>query len=484
MAAAVVPDDFLGPRTTLLAPRIDSNVFALTGITRGVAYLLEGNALANRDVSFVKDSAHPCVPSPDHSPHHQRPSGGCDGGPPLTATKGSRASAGLPGMTRPTPADVDRIAALRDPVLRNLQITKCYHELSAALAERIGPGANWCTVATWASKQAGQTIRKEDLVRALEAALTGEPGAQAAAVEIAAAASRIGAKPVGGALHASIWSSLLSAPADRAGDAVARGNRKVFEEIGRECARFTATVLDDSAPDPERTRRFCEALRPGEPPDGQRYLRQAFTRYDQARFETDERKRTELVLLANLEIGLHEQTRLQPEIAESLDAAVVDPAEFRKRLLEGIFPGGGWLARLRLFALRLLGRRSPFDEAVASLVAEARQQVRRMITAQLMTLTIPPGVRLRLGQDLAAGFPAALRELQDPDLCALLARIDPTPNSLRESGARDWADLPERLHFIVDLFRCYHDSAALFEEPFTPDQVAAMRTGKIPSGSL
>ena len=68
----------------------------------------------------------------------------------------------------PTPADIDRIASLTDPVLRNLQITQCYHELSNAMAALTGPLANWCTFATWASKQAGQSIRKEDLARTFE----------------------------------------------------------------------------------------------------------------------------------------------------------------------------------------------------------------------------------------------------------------------------------------------------------------------------
>ena len=68
----------------------------------------------------------------------------------------------------PTVAEVERIAALPDPVIRNLQITQCYQALSVAMAQRTGLRANWCTFATWASKQAGQTIRKEDLSRMLE----------------------------------------------------------------------------------------------------------------------------------------------------------------------------------------------------------------------------------------------------------------------------------------------------------------------------
>ena len=74
----------------------------------------------------------------------------------------------MPGAQIPTITEVERIAALTDPVQRNLQITQCYHELAVVLAERSGGGANWCCFATWASKQAGQTIRKEDLGQALE----------------------------------------------------------------------------------------------------------------------------------------------------------------------------------------------------------------------------------------------------------------------------------------------------------------------------
>ena len=38
-----------------------------------------------------------------------------------------------PIVRAPTVTEVDRIAALSDPIVRNLQITQCYFELSAAL---------------------------------------------------------------------------------------------------------------------------------------------------------------------------------------------------------------------------------------------------------------------------------------------------------------------------------------------------------------
>src|SRR5262245_17811461 len=65
-------------------------------------------------------------------------------------------------------AEIDAICAIADPIIRNLRITQAYAEMSTALATRAGPGANWCTFATWASKQAGQTIRLEDLTRSVE----------------------------------------------------------------------------------------------------------------------------------------------------------------------------------------------------------------------------------------------------------------------------------------------------------------------------
>ena len=64
-----------------------------------------------------------------------------------------------------------------------------------------------------------------------------------------------------------------------------------------------------------------------------------------------------MLLLANLEIGYHEQTRLQPEIVAALDAPIYDPAELRRRLLAELFPDP--TARMRLSLLRLLGRATP-----------------------------------------------------------------------------------------------------------------------------
>lgn len=368
----------------------------------------------------------------------------------------------------PSVAEVERIAVLPDPVPRNFQITRCYHQLSLAMTVRTGFSANWCTFATWASKQAGQTIRKEDLGQALDDILQRLRVARPVMPEVADAARNLGSNRTPAEIQESVAEVLNPLAAlERSSKAVARGNQKVFEEIGREFARFLALCLNDQAFDPQKLAQFCAALRPGEPPDGQQYLRQAFSRYYQAFFEPDAKTRAELILLANIEIGFHEQTRLQPEIAAAMDAAVIDRREFRRRLIRALFPARGWLARPRLFFLWLFDRPSPLDSVLEPLLAEARRRAHLVITEYLMTIGLPHGVRLRLGRDVPGKFPPPLQQLTLSDLRALLEKIDPTPDSTRETGVVDWADLPDRLHFIIDMFRCYQESPELFEAPFT-----------------
>ena len=381
-----------------------------------------------------------------------------------------------------SPADVDRIAGVSEPVLRNLLITQCYHELSSVFGARIGAGATWCTFATWASKQAGQSIRKEDFARVVEARLR-ISSSELQAVVLAARA--LGARQASAEIERNVREVFdFRTMLNRTSDAVARGNRKVFEEIAREFARFVELCFVGAGHDDAVIESFCQTLRPGEPPEGQRYLRQAFARYYQALFETDTDVRAQLLLLANVEVGLHEQTRLQPEIQQAVEVAVPDAATVTPQLLRTIFPGNSWILRARVFWQRILGRPTPFERAVMALVDELRRRVRAAVTEHLMMLELPGDVRLRLGEDLRAPFSARLARITHPDLIALLARIDPTHDSVRDTGAADWANLADRLHFIADFFRCYHETPDLLGPPFSADQVATLRAGRVPQGRL
>jgi hypothetical protein len=118
------------------------------------------------------------------------------------------------------------------------------------------------------------------------------------------------------------------------------------------------------------------------------------------------------------------------------------------------------------------------------LVTEMRAEARFLISDQLMAIELPQETRLRLGRDLRAAYPPSLQKITESELSALLARIDPTPDSVSASGAADWGDLTDRLHFIVELFRCYQEWPLLFDAPFTPEQVQAIQAGRKPVGRL
>ncbi|WP_353719068.1 hypothetical protein [Dyadobacter sp. 676] len=387
-------------------------------------------------------------------------------------------------MHIPLPDEVAAITAIGDPTIRNLRITQCYQELSSVLTGRTGLVANWCTFATWASKQAGQSIRREDLLRGIEARLA--PGELDELKLVWRIAGNLG---VGTLLQQSLQEIIrdtwLVRVVDRISEAVGRGNRKVFEEIGWEFARFVSSCFQDQVFDQQRLDAFCSGLRPGNPPHGQQYLKQAFTNYYNAFFETDPQLRTELQLQANLEIGFHEQTRLQPEIAASLNAVfAVNKRMITEKVIDTLFSPASWLARIRLAYLKITGNTSQLEMALDQLMVRLQVIVREQLTIHLMTLTLPPDERLSLGKDLNKPYPEALMRLSCASLVAMLAEIDPTPDSVLETGAADWASLPERMHFIADLFRCCHLDPALYAPAFTPQQIAAMKAGRLPAGRL
>ena len=376
----------------------------------------------------------------------------------------------------PTVEEVRRIAAIANPVVRNLEITHCYGRLSAAMAQRTGRCANWCTFATWASRQAGRTIRGEDLIETLRERLHQGPQFLHPLASLGRALLRRGLFDPQSRIGR--LTAQLHTPFDafeRTSDAVARGNRKVFAEIGLEFARYLREVPPGARADSRELRAFLGALRPGEPPDGQRYLVQAFTRYAGAAAQTDERARAQLILLANLEIGMHEQTRLQPEIRESLDAPYDVGRDLERRLVLALVPR--WrrgVPRALARPVGALGRRA--QRAVADMVRE-------VITRSLMVMSLP-GRLLYLGEHMDEPFPPVLAELTDPELSELFERLGTGALAPGATGARDWSELDQRMRYIAHLFRAFHLRQELLAPPFTVEQVRSFTAGTVPDGVL
>lgn len=191
-----------------------------------------------------------------------------------------------------------RVADLCAPRERNLLITQAYHDLSLDVADALGAQEqiNWCTIAAWASRRAGQTIRGEDVrgQSLLVRLLSHLPGGTAVVRLIG-----------------------------RIADEVAEGNREVFAEVAPPFAAFVSEFARDRTPCAERFAAFAARFRSGAVSAtpghaGQDELRRAFTLYYAAKFERCPKRKAEQIHEANLYVALQEQTRLQRRIAASM----------------------------------------------------------------------------------------------------------------------------------------------------------------------
>lgn len=380
-----------------------------------------------------------------------------------------------PVPSPPTIAEVDAIVAVSDPVIRNLRITDAYHRLALAFpCPR--PGANWCAFAVWASKQAGQTIRGDDLLRALERAL-GDDQELAAVVSGGARWILRNALRSPGTRRWRVLRVLGQEAFGRAADALARGNRKVFGEIGREFARFLPLCASRPVA-PDSLSEFLREVPAGTVPGEGDLLRSAFRHLAEALVEEDIRRRAELMLLANLEIACYEQARVQPEILQALEAPYTSTSRLGRALLEAMAPGSSaWPRPLRAPLVALAG--------VGGRVAEGalRTLLRRVITEAMITLSLPRG-EIRLGRALAGDPPECLRDPEHPELRSVLERFAPGPHDPDGTGADDWGRLEDRLTVIAAFFRLRHEDPSLYEPPFTARQLRAIRRGERPPGPL
>lgn len=335
---------------------------------------------------------------------------------------------------------------MSDLVERNRQVTRGYCLFSQRFRSYLGTEATWPCFATWASAQAGRTVRKEDLLRALERRL----GDSEAVRRLVEGPLRLSAQAV-------LRSVLGLNPFERSSQAVSRGNIKVYAEIGATFARFLRLL--ESAPGEAEVVSFARGLAAGPPPDGQDLLKRAYPILFSALRKPAGKERSEAILLANTLIGYHEQTRLQPEIAESIDGAVWDAVEIKDRLADLLLPHAAPLRRVGHAVLR-----STLLPALEPVLKEAQRLVREIVTERMMVLELP-GEALRLGHDVTGAIPPALTELENAELRELLQQVDPTPGSLAGSGAVNWADFSERMHFIAELFRTRQFEPRLFEDP-------------------
>jgi hypothetical protein len=176
------------------------------------------------------------------------------------------------------------------------------------------------------------------------------------------------------------------------------------------------------------------------------------------------------MLLANFEIGLHEQTRVQPEIDRALDAGIDTAEDLERRLAAHL--GLGWFRNL-LRSLLIVPARA-YQRFL-------RDLGRRIVSESLMVLSIP-GHTLRLGVNLELATPEIFAKLESAEILEAIHPFEPDP--CPGCAVKDWSILTERMHYIFHFFRACHADPALFHPPFTPAQLEQIEAGRIPSGDL
>ena len=358
------------------------------------------------------------------------------------------------------------IAALSDPVLRNLWITQRYHEFAIQLRDAgMAEDATWCAFAVWASKTAGATIRGEVLPARAKELLDNDVTA--------------------GVLHRFnhgvtewAWQRLshdhlaraVEAVTDDVSSQIAGGNVLVFAEL----APIFTTLLEWWHGSPAGPGTLAAALGPAlaAVDAGPDEIEAAFNAYGRAIFAPADR--AVLVLEANTLAVAHEQHRLQPAISGALNAAITDTV---KKIIEDD-----------------VVRHVPTSEARQALDTVTDEVCKVLgdawdtaLTEAVMQLTTAKEtLDLRKDVPALAGtlFPPALLHLTGTEAGRAVAQWDKTRGTGTPSGARDWAVLEERMNFIVNLFRSRQRDPSLFEPPFSVAQLAVLTEGRLPPGPL
>ena len=367
---------------------------------------------------------------------------------------------------------VTRITAIVDPAVRNVWITESYADLGRRLLGVLGTDQTWCSFATWASNTAGVSIRGHELPHVLDRLLVGadehvdstidETNSHAPLLRWVGLIRHLDREGV----HRLVRTALT-----RVSDHIAHGNTLVYGELAPLFVRFVERLEGSAPPALHEIDNTLEAI--GVPTSREHPLiNLAFWSYAMAATTSDDGNRAQYVLTANVAAVLHEQQRLQDDIAAALDAGLIDAGEELDQLCHHLLPGP-----IRRWAIAAVRHR------VALHVDRLWEHV---ATQMLMTMSVP-GETLHLGRDVPCRpdgslFPADLNHLDHPALCQLLDAWDRTKGTGHGSGAENWADLHQRMGYIVNLFRSRQQSLDLTDSPFTSEQLASMERDELPSG--
>ena len=230
-----------------------------------------------------------------------------------------------PPLTLP---EIESIVKEPNLLLRNLKVTDGYYRLSSQLFEILGNNnINWCTIATWASKTAGYSIRNEVFPKKINELLNLSDSYRDTITKID--------EQIEKGFEAENYNdnSLIDYMNDVFLDVsklISEGNTMVFEEITPILVDFIETLVPTSDFDDDKLNELL-AKYPDGPVEqgGKDYLKKMVRAYYKALFLPESKEKAELILLGTCYIGLHEQIRLQPKIIGSMETPIEKLFEFK-----------------------------------------------------------------------------------------------------------------------------------------------------------
>ncbi len=377
----------------------------------------------------------------------------------------------VPGRLPLTESAVQAIAGLSDPGVRNLWITQSYADLAHRLLAVLKTDQTWCSFAIWASNTAGVSIRGEELPKFVEELLLGSDDACDHIVNetnrCAAALRHMGLVELFDRPH---LAGLVARAVQQVSGFIANGNNLVYRELAPLFIRFIDMLQSFGAPSTDKVDASLDAI--GIPsaklsPN----VRMAFREYSLAAGTTDARMRAQHVLAGNVAAVLHEQQRLQSDIESALDAGLIDFGDD----IAGVVRSHVADALL-----------DPVLRHLRNHLSDSLERLWQQIATKLLMTMKVPGQTLHLGKDLPLFpsaetlFPGVLQELTQPTVRALMIAWDPTHGTGVGSAAHDWANLHQRMGYIVNLFRSRQQELTLTTPPFSRADLAWMEQDEMP----
>ncbi len=348
---------------------------------------------------------------------------------------------------------VESICELHDDLYRNQLITYAYDCISRRLADQTGGHANWFTFARWSSFTVGENLRTDRPSKAFTDLVEGRPWL----------------RPVRSPL------TRLNQSTRTRNDAamprtLALGNRLVFHEIAHAVVAFLEW-FDDAATG-KRTvdewRAYRRTITGAEATDlfpacDIGWLRDGIEAYFLAILEPDPGRRSRLVLRGNVMLAAYEQWRLQPIVALALDPIAKTLVGFADTDMHSDQNGPRAV-------LRRAG--TPWAFRHRNAIGQfAMERYQHFMTHHVMAWEGPitPSGTLSFGRGIPDTFDSgvdgpiarAIDDLTDPNL-AILKVFDRSDGKAAGRTAENWARFPDRMNFIVHLFRAGHDVKALF----------------------